>query len=63
MSVSSIRCYDCHTSTLDTANAIVQPVNHVDGAVQVSFYIGGFTISSLRCTGSCHSKNHSSERW
>lgn len=56
-------CQECHRSVVNAVNGIVAPALHVDGSVQVSFLVAGFSYVGGRCTGSCHGENHQGERW
>jgi hypothetical protein len=69
---SSFNCSDCHngiaTGTGSSNAAIVGPTLHVNGVKNVvmastnPITVTG-TGTALRCSGTCHSKSHSSETW
>ncbi|TAK35367.1 MAG: CxxxxCH/CxxCH domain-containing protein [Chloroflexota bacterium] len=72
VSSERIPCYACHNAVVDANKVIKDKSKHVSGSPDVSFnvsYVGAnFSVatnsSGIRtCTGTCHSENHSSERW
>lgn len=58
-----VPCSDCHGATVDATNAIVTPVNHVDGNVQLSFSASTMSRTNGTCTGACHGQDHDAEIW
>jgi predicted CxxxxCH...CXXCH cytochrome family protein len=66
----SFNCSDCHsgiaTGTSASTAAIVGPALHVNGAKNVVIAPANpvtYTASTKRCSGTCHSKSHSSLTW
>ncbi|MBU0984710.1 MAG: CxxxxCH/CxxCH domain-containing protein [candidate division Zixibacteria bacterium] len=51
----NIDCYRCHSTTVNSSNAIIGPTVHVDGVRQVSFSSGHGIWSNNSCAGTgCH---------
>ncbi|MEQ1565095.1 MAG: CxxxxCH/CxxCH domain-containing protein [Myxococcota bacterium] len=69
LSVTGVKCTDCHSQVVNAAGDISTPNKHVDGAVSVSTTTAGFTFTppgandQYTCTGTCHSENHTAWSW
>jgi len=58
-------CAECHAQTVDTADVIIGPNQHVDGTGDVDLNSGLNSViyNGSTCSGSCHGENHRSESW
>ncbi len=61
MEQGDIFCSDCHTQTVDEAQAIIAPEYHVNGLKEVVPV--GPVWNGVTCSGSCHNHNHNASDW
>ncbi len=58
-----VPCVGCHAATIDDADEISGPMQHVNGAVDLEFAPGTITRTDASCSGTCHGEAHDAERW
>lgn len=58
-----VKCVGCHGATIDDADRIIGPMQHVDGEVDLAFEPGTITRTGATCSGTCHAEEHDAEVW
>jgi len=56
-----ILCYECHSTTTNANQQIINPLQHVDGVKNVVPI--GVVWNGATCTGECHNEAHDNENW
>lgn len=60
----NIRCDECHATSVNASNAILDVSKHINRVRETSFPSGvTWNPSTRKCNGSCHAKGHSNLTW
>lgn len=60
---NGVHCGDCHLDVTSNGTSILNPLLHVDGALQLRFSDTALTYDAGRCSGECHGERHQGQLW
>lgn len=58
-----VRCFECHSRTVDGQGDILNGDVHVNGVKDLDFASGQITRTNGQCSGSCHLERHVGRTW